>query len=434
MTGVLTDDLRVANAVQMTIPPRRSAQQPSQHGTGTQLPTTIDPMNPVFLQKLRKALLRWFDHHQRNLPWRRDRHPYRVWVSEVMLQQTRVAAVLDHYGKFMERFPDVRSLARARPATVLASWSGLGYYRRARLLHAAARKIVRERQGRFPRGSADWLELPGIGRYTAAAIASICYDEACAVVDGNVERLLRRLLGTAVGEIWATANRILSSRRPGVFNQGMMELGALVCTPRAPRCDECPLVQWCATAKPTAQPSLSAEASGFVALASRPAVPSVHSGQAVRASTPSPVGASSPGSARRGRGDRQLAPKRRERAELTYALVIQGNRVLLTRRPDGQSVMPGMWELPAFDSASMLPMSSLAAAEAAPDANNADHGRSLTVRHAIMNTDYVVSVVRPTAQTGVIAVSGARWFAVKRAAALPLTGLARKILKLAGII
>jgi A/G-specific adenine glycosylase len=343
-------------------------------------------MNPILLQKLRIALLRWFDHHQRNLPWRRNRDPYRVWVSEIMLQQTRVAAVLDHYGKFMERFPDVRSLAQARSATVLAAWSGLGYYRRARLMHAASREIVRERQGRLPRTSADWLELPGIGRYTAAAIASICYDEACAVVDGNVERVLYRLLGTAAGEAWATAKQILCPQRPGDFNQAMMELGALICTPRVPRCDECPLRQWCVTAKGMAQPLLP-------------------------------------------------APQRRQRAELTYALVTENNRVLLARRADRQSVMPAMWELPAIDSTCMLATSSLRAAGATREAETADHLRPwLTVRHAIMNTNYLVNVVRLTAQHNSMVVPGARWFAPKRVAALPLTGLARKVLKRAGII
>jgi A/G-specific adenine glycosylase len=386
LSGFPIGHLRVASTVQKTIPPRRGERLQGQRGAGRRLPaTTIDPMNPILLQKLRIALLRWFDHHRRNLPWRRNRDPYRIWVSEIMLQQTRVAAVLGHYGKFMARFPNVRSLARARPATVLAAWSGLGYYRRVRLMHAAARKIVREWQGRFPRSSAEWFELPGIGRYTASAIASICYNETCAVVDGNVERLLRRLLGTAAGETWATANQILSPQRPGDFNQAMMELGALVCTPRAPRCKECPLRKWCVTAKGTAQPLLRTR-------------------------------------------------QRRHRAELTYALVTDYNRVLLTRRPDTESVMPGMLELPEFDSGSRLAMPSVRP--------------YLNLKHAIMNTDYTVRVMQvPTprsAKTGPDVghrqwtssrfVSSGRWFQAKGAGRLPLTGLARKILKRTGII
>ncbi|MGH9579737.1 MAG: hypothetical protein ACRD2R_01980 [Terriglobales bacterium] len=129
------------------------------------------------------------------MPWRGARDPYRIWVSEIMLQQTRVAAVLEHYKEFLRRFPDVRALAAARPERVMAAWSGLGYYRRARNLHAAARIVVLEHGGRFPRTAEGWRELPGVGRYTAAAVASIAFGEPQAVVDGNVERVLRRLLG-----------------------------------------------------------------------------------------------------------------------------------------------------------------------------------------------------------------------------------------------
>src|SRR5271165_5647849 len=145
-------------------------------------------LNPVSLNKLRHSLLEWYNRHRRDLPWRRGTDPYRVWVSEIMLQQTRVAAVLDHYTRFMRRFPTVQALAVAREPSVLAAWSGLGYYHRARRMHQAAKVIVRERHGKFPRTAEDWRKLPGIGRYTAAAIASIAFGEAVAAVDGNVER------------------------------------------------------------------------------------------------------------------------------------------------------------------------------------------------------------------------------------------------------
>src|ERR1700758_1560011 len=138
----------------------------------------------------RKRLLDWYDANARDLPWRKDRDPYRVWLSEIMLQQTRVAAVIEHYHEFLRRFPTVEKLAAAREASVLAAWSGLGYYRRARMLHAAARVIVREHSGKFPDTMEGLLALPGIGRYTAAAIASIAFGEPVAVVDGNVERVL----------------------------------------------------------------------------------------------------------------------------------------------------------------------------------------------------------------------------------------------------
>ncbi|MBV8208417.1 MAG: A/G-specific adenine glycosylase, partial [Acidobacteria bacterium] len=206
--------------------------------------------NPAELKRFRSALLRWFGRNQRALPWRENRDPYRVWVSEIMLQQTRVAAVLGHYRDFLERFPDVRALARARLSTVLAAWSGLGYYRRARSLHAGARKIVGELVGRLPTNSDEWRRLPGIGRYTAAAIASIAFNEPVAVLDGNVDRILRRVSGRrslAQKEAWSMAQQLLSPQRPGHFNQAIMELGALVCLPARPLCSSCPVARWCAT-------------------------------------------------------------------------------------------------------------------------------------------------------------------------------------------
>jgi A/G-specific adenine glycosylase len=142
------------------------------------------------IRRWRQRLLTWYDHNRRDLPWRRDRDPYRVWISEIMLQQTRVSAVLEHYRRFLQRFPNVQKLAAAREPAVLAAWSGLGYYRRARMMHAAAKAIVKEHGGRFPETIPELRALPGIGRYTAAAIASIVFDTPAAVVDGNVERVL----------------------------------------------------------------------------------------------------------------------------------------------------------------------------------------------------------------------------------------------------
>ena len=192
----------------------------------------------------RERLLAWYDAHARDLPWRKDRDPYRVWVSEIMLQQTRVAAVIEHYHAFLKRFPTVQKLAAARQASILSVWSGLGYYRRARMLHAAAKVIVRERMGEFPRSADEWRSLPGVGRYTAAAIASIAFGDPTAVVDGNVERVLQRLMGRHLGgeEFWTSAEKLLDRNRPGDFNQAMMELGATVCTPRSPACLTCPVV------------------------------------------------------------------------------------------------------------------------------------------------------------------------------------------------
>jgi A/G-specific adenine glycosylase len=248
------------------------------------------------VSRLRRDLLSWYDQNRRELPWRRDTDPYRVWVSEIMLQQTRVAAVLDHYSRFMKRFPTVQALASAREASVLAAWSGLGYYHRARRMHQAAKVIARERKGAFPGTAEEWLQLPGIGRYTAAAIASIAFGEAVAVVDGNVERVLQRLIGTPLSReaAWQDAEKLLDRKRPGDFNQAMMELGAVVCTPRAPQCLLCPLHSFCET---------------------------------------------------RGAG---LARSKeiRKTKQLYYALALQNGEVLLVKRSADESLMAGMWELP----------------------------------------------------------------------------------------
>src|SRR5947209_9599799 len=247
--------------------------------------------------QFRRLLLAWYGVHSRDLPWREDRDPYRVWLSEIMLQQTRVAAVIEHYHEFLRRFPSVEKLANARQASVLAAWSGLGYYRRARMLHAAAKVVVRKLRRRFPQTAVGWRELPGIGRYTAAAIASIACGEAVGVVDGNVERVLQRLGGEPIrGEaLWGASEELLDRARPGDFNQAMMELGATVCTPRAPTCLTCPLIELCAT-----------------------------------------------------RGELNGAEKgvRQKKREIHYALHRRDGAVFLVQRPKDVSLMAGMWELP----------------------------------------------------------------------------------------
>jgi A/G-specific adenine glycosylase len=200
-----------------------------------------------------RRLLAWFRKHRRELPWRASRDPYRIWVAEVMLQQTRIAAVIPYYDRFLERFPTVESLARARPQEVLKFWAGLGYYSRARNLHAAAKKIVDDHGGEFPRELDAALALPGIGRYTAAAVLSIAYDAPLAVLDGNVARVLARL-GAVRGDLRAprrwqrlnkTADALLAPYAASDWNQGVMELGEIICTPQNPRCPECPVAQAC---------------------------------------------------------------------------------------------------------------------------------------------------------------------------------------------
>ncbi len=205
------------------------------------------------LRNLHRRLLGWFEKRKRDLPWRRTRDPYRIWLSEVMLQQTRVAAVLPYYERFLARFPGIESLASAPEREVLRIWSGLGYYSRARNLHRAAKEIVSRFGGEFPSEPKDALSLPGIGPYTAAAVLSIAYGEAHAVLDGNVARVLARL-GAMRGDLRAPARwrdlqreaqRLLDAKHPGDWNQAMMELGATVCTPRSPDCASCPLAKRC---------------------------------------------------------------------------------------------------------------------------------------------------------------------------------------------
>ncbi|MGH9713222.1 MAG: A/G-specific adenine glycosylase [Candidatus Acidiferrales bacterium] len=208
---------------------------------------------PSARRNFQKRLLAWFRTHQRDLPWRRSRDPYRIWVAEVMLQQTRIAAVMPYYDRFLRRFPRVESLARARQDEVLKLWSGLGYYSRARNLHRAAKEIVTHQDGKFPRGPEAALRLPGIGRYTAAAVLSIAYDEPLAVLDGNVARVLARL-GAIRGALraprrWkslaAISQQLLAPETPGDWNQALMELGETICTPQNPRCPACPISRWC---------------------------------------------------------------------------------------------------------------------------------------------------------------------------------------------
>ena len=284
------------------------------------------PRRTINIGGFRQRLLRWFQSHHRHLPWRGERDPYRILVSEIMLQQTRVAVVEDRYHKFVAQFPTPQKLARAREQTVLAAWSGLGYYRRARNLQAAAKKIAERDE--FPRTAAALEELPGIGRYTAAAVASIAFGEPVAVVDGNVKRVLDRLFGCSCDgarekQYWERAENLLDYRRPGDFNQAMMERGALVCVPGQPVCDRCPVATMCAT---------------------------------------------------RGPVDKRERQARRK-AVLRYALVRRKGALLLSQRPHHSSLMPGMWELPLLN-----------------DAEHFTDPPVLKLRHSITTTDYTVFV------------------------------------------
>jgi A/G-specific adenine glycosylase len=214
-------------------------------------------LNSRQLKEFREALLAWFSQFQRDLPWRHTGDPYRIWVSEVMLQQTRVAAVIPYYERFLARFPDVRALAEAPQEEVLRLWSGLGYYHRARNLQRAAQQIISRHADKFPRTHAEIKELAGIGEYTAAAVSSIAFGERLAVLDGNVARVLARL-DAIRGDLrepkrWsglqARADELLAPERPGDWNQAVMELGATLCTPRSPQCLLCPVQGFCEARK-----------------------------------------------------------------------------------------------------------------------------------------------------------------------------------------
>jgi A/G-specific adenine glycosylase len=338
-------------------------------------------LNPDEVSRLRAALLAWYERNLRALPWRRTRDPYAIWVSEIMLQQTRVAVVIERFQAFMARFPTVFALAAGAEDEVLALWSGLGYYRRARMLRKAAQVVATERSGSMPQTAAELRTLPGIGGYTSAAIASIAFGEPVAVVDGNVERVLSRLAGwegdSGSGSaalrrrIEELAAKLLDTGRPGDFNQAMMELGATVCLPRNPQCLVCPLREPCKT-----------------------------------------------------RGEHKTTPRpSMESREVAYGLCVRSAgaeeqtnlaEVLLEQRPASMSVMPGLWELPVLRNPIIA----------------ADEVR-MTVRHAIMNVNYIVRIrdVDLQEQTTLAAGCGERrWVPLDEAAGMALTGLARKVL------
>ena len=256
---------------------------------------------------VRRGLLGWFDRNARDLPWRRTRSPYRIWLSEILLQQTRVETALPYYRRFVRALPSVRRLAAASEDEVLALWDGLGYYRRARHLHQAAKVIVSERGGRLPRTADDWQRLPGVGRYTAGAIASIAFGERVAAVDGNGLRVLARLLGvrqpidqgSTIEALWSVASELVPQDRAGDFNQALMELGATICVPRRPRCGECPLVRVCEARRTGCQDDLPR------------------------------------------RGARRRVPHH----QIVAAVIVRGGRYLLGRRPTG-GLLGGLWEFP----------------------------------------------------------------------------------------
>ena len=325
----------------------------------------------VETRKLRRALLRWYTRAKRDLPWRRTRDPYRIWVSEVMLQQTRVAAVIPYYERFLERFPNVEALAAATESDLLAAWSGLGYYRRERNLQKAARQIVAE--GYFPQQFEKIRALPGVGDYTAAAIACIAFGQPHAAVDGNVLRVLSRLTNDD-GDIGSNgtkrrlaglAQRLVVGEAPGKFNQALMELGATVCVPRRPNCELCPWRDYC---------------EGCNA------------------------------------GRQEQLPIKRKRVSARFVerslLVVRKNgKVLLWRRPVDSARLAGFWELPEPEQA---------------------HGarivrRAGSFRHSISNHNYLCHVLVAALDR---APKGCSWLREEALKDAPLSTTVRKALRL----
>lgn len=349
--------------------------------------TGISEDMPLDLQQREEfyqRLLAWFHRHARDLPWRGIQDPYRTWVSEIMLQQTRVGAVVDHYQRFLRRFPTCVALALAPEEEVLALWSGLGYYRRARMLHRTAKFLLQEHSGTLPGTAAELRKLPGIGVYTSAAIASIAFGEKVAVVDGNVERVLLRIAGRAeqpgkqgtdfVADFAQAL--IMAGRRadetPGDHNQAMMELGATVCLPRAPLCLQCPVFDLCRT-----------------------------------------------------RGEHSTLPRTAMRSErVAYAITTRkprtgGLEILLHRRAPDLSLMPGMFELPHL-------------------VTPPDFEPRLRLRHSIVGTNYYVEIFAIARRNEVQRRNGEAgelvWGKLAEMRRVPLTGLARKVLQRTGLM
>jgi A/G-specific adenine glycosylase len=346
---------------------------------------------PILESRLRAALLDWYRRHRRAMPWRRTRDPWRVWVSEVMLQQTQVATATPYYKRFVAQFPDVRSLAAAPVDAVLAAWAGLGYYRRARFLHEAARTVVREHGGRVPSDPETFAMLPGVGRYTTGAVLSIGFGAKLPVLDGNVARVLARWTARPLQarrpadarRLWAMAAALIAAPgpaqdSPGDWNQALMELGATVCTPRAPSCAACPVRRGCrafALGTPEAFPPAAARRAG-------------------------------------------------ERVRRAIAILTRGGRMLVARREG--SLLDRLWEPPGVDLSAREPAEKALEARLASLGVNAtltDTGRR--VRHTITHRSIEVELWRAVSRRAPRESPTLRWADAEKRE-LALTALARR--------
>ncbi|MFQ5512847.1 MAG: A/G-specific adenine glycosylase [Myxococcota bacterium] len=329
-------------------------------------------------------LMRWYARTRRDLPWRRTRDPYRIWLSETMLQQTRVETAIPYYERFLERFPSLEHLAVADEEDVLREWSGLGYYARARNLRHAARQVLREHGGELPRDAAALRRLPGVGAYTAGAIRSIAFREPAAIVDGNIERVLSRLLARRRipgARIWRLAAELVPTHRPDLYNQALMELGARLCSPRRPACDRCPLRSSC---------------------------------RAYAAGCP----------------ERYPAPRRRTAPLAVHALagvLVQRARVLLLRRPS-RGLLGGLWELPCCEVRRTAVL--VEGLQERTGLVTRVGPRLGTVRHAFSHRALELDVVRLERVSGRLWPGpDARWCNARALADLPLSVLMHKALE-----
>jgi A/G-specific adenine glycosylase len=337
------------------------------------------------------ALLGFYDRRRRDLPWRRRTDPYRTLVSELMLQQTGVATVVPYFERFLARFPDLPALARAEEEEVLALWSGLGYYARGRNLHRTARLVVEQNRGELPPREELLRQLPGLGPYTAAAVAAIGFGERTLPVDGNAARVLARLYGVrdpidqpAVrAHLRERGQALVPARRCGDFAQAIMELGALVCVPRAPRCAECPLTRWCRAYRSNQQETLP----------------------------------------------RRSAPTAKRQVALVCAAIERRGRILLVRRPTG-TLLGGTWALPSAELSTVAEPTRAAADLLGPLGLSPDGtGRVLgSIRHVFTHRDVTAVVVSQAARGRIRA--PARWVSVPRMLELPISSFTRKTLSL----
>jgi A/G-specific adenine glycosylase len=389
----------------------------------TRAPRRLSAPGSRVAGNIRRALLRWFKLYARPLPWRLTRSPYTVWVSEVMLQQTQVETVIPYYTRFLRAFPTLAQLAGAPEERVLELWSGLGYYRRARHLHRAAQKVVREFGGEFPADYRQARSLPGVGDYTARALLSLAYHQPYAVVDGNVARVIARVAAVR-GSIVQPAFRrrierrldqLLSRQQPGQFNEALMELGQTVCLPRAPRCAACPLGTWC-------QAYRQGDPERYPAPRPRRKTELRHLAAAV-------IQASAP------RGPGQVAPSR-----------VAPGLVAMIRGLD-EGLLPDLWNFPAAFGGS--PADALARLEAkieqlAPGAVRWQRDRSrgaapiplLKLRHGITYRSIHVQVYAAEAIDGrsTHSIGTLRWFPAAGLDGAAVSQLARKIAGAAGLV